>query len=101
MNHVQRVVLGEPTGGQLVWSKEDMWQSSDAVLLFVVATDSYRNGTFVRVHKNKYIWVIQVNFVVHAERENDVPDCGIDLRAMDLIVVTAVEDNTITESAKT
>jgi hypothetical protein len=46
-----------------------------AVLLFVVATDSYRNGTFVRVDKNKNIWAIQVNFVVHAERANDVPNC--------------------------
>lgn len=83
-----------------MWPKVQMWQLSDAVLLFVVATDSYRNGTFVRVHKNKYIWAIQVDFVVHAERKNDVPNCGIDLRAMDLIVVTAVEDDTITANAK-
>ena len=70
------------------------------ILLFVVATDSNRNGTFVRVNKNKNVWTIQVNFVIHAERANDVPDCGVDLRAMDLIVETAVKDNAVSANTK-
>jgi hypothetical protein len=69
-------------------------------VLFVIATDSYRNGTFVRVNKNKNVWTIQVNFVIHAERANDVPDCGVDLRAMDLIVETAVKDNAVSANTK-
>jgi hypothetical protein len=69
-------------------------------VLFVIATDSYRNGTFVRVNKNKNVRAIQVNFVVYAERENDVTNCCVDLRTMDFIVETAVEDNSITAKTK-
>jgi ribose 5-phosphate isomerase RpiB len=72
-------------------------QKKEAVLLFVVATNSYGYGTFVRVNKNKNVWAIQVNFVVHAERANDVPNCRVNLRSMDLIVETAVEDNAVTK----
>jgi hypothetical protein len=80
--------------------RRSSWQRSITVSLFVVATDSNCNGTLVSINKNKYIRVIQVNFVIHAERANDVPNCGVDLRAMNFVVVTAVENDAITASVR-
>ena len=63
--------------------------------LFVVTTYSNRNGAFVRINKNKHVRAIQVNFVVDAKRPNNIPDSGVDLRAVDLVVETAVEDDAV------
>ena len=83
---------------RLVQLRRSSWQRSITASLFVVATDSNCNGTLVSINKNKYIRVIQVNFVIHAERANDVPNCRVDLRAMNFVVVTAVENDAITAS---
>ena len=79
-------------------SEQQSTQSSINISLLVVAADSHRDGALVSIHKNKHIRVIQVNFVIHAERANDVPNGSVDLRAMNFVVETTVEDNAIPAS---